>query len=32
MYFHNVHAVNEIWLIEFLGFKHLTNAVINLGG
>lgn len=26
-----MYAVNKIWILEFPGFRHLTNAVINLG-
>lgn len=26
-----MYTVNKIWLLEFLGFKRLTNAVSNLG-
>lgn len=27
MHFHNIYAANKNWLVEFLDFKLLTNAV-----
>lgn len=31
MYFHNMYAADKKWLLEFLGFKCLANAVVNMG-